>query len=98
LSTRDALQLDPADQVATALRAIQPGETITVSTAAGDQVLTALEAIPLCHKIALETLPAGTAVRKYGDVIGRLIRPAARGSLIHTHNLRSERAARPPSA
>jgi hypothetical protein len=54
--------------------------------------VTATEAIPIYHKIALRTLPAGADVRKYGDVIGRLMAPAAEGALVHLHNLRSRRA------
>lgn len=44
--------------------------------------LTAREAIPQAHKIALADLAAGDAVRRYGEIIGRANRPIARGSWV----------------
>src|ERR1044071_2415376 len=39
------------------------------------------------HKIAIRTVPAGGAIRKYGQVIGLAQSPIAAGEHIHTHNL-----------
>jgi hypothetical protein len=94
VSAADAIQLDTLDQVATVLRRVRPGETVEVAAPDRQYRVTATEAIPIYHKIALRTLPAGADVRKYGDVIGRLTAPVAEGALVHLHNLRSRRAAR----
>jgi altronate hydrolase len=39
------------------------------------------------HKVALVDLPLGTAVRKYGSLIGRTTQDVASGEHVHTHNL-----------
>ncbi|MFM2119534.1 MAG: galactarate dehydrogenase [Pseudomonadota bacterium] len=41
------------------------------------------EAVPQGHKLALEDLPAGAAVRRYGVLIGRARRAIAAGSWVH---------------
>ena len=57
--------ISPADNVATALEAVEPG---CVLADAGGVI--ACDAIPRGHKIALRPIPAGTAVVKYGSSIG----------------------------
>jgi len=44
--------------------------------------LTAREAIPQSHKIALQDLDAGQPVIRYGEVIGRALRPIQRGAWV----------------
>jgi altronate hydrolase len=46
-----------------------------------------LPGVPRGHKVAVRDLPAGTAVRKYGQVIGVTTAPIAAGEHVHTHNL-----------
>ena len=41
------------------------------------------EKVPQAHKVALVDLPAGTAVRRYGVVIGRTTRDLPAGSWVH---------------
>ena len=69
------LRLDPADNVATAIRALAPGEE-----GAG-------EAIPRGHKMALGAIPRGQAVRKYAQIIGFAAEDIPAGAHVHTHNL-----------
>ncbi len=88
----DAIVLHPDDHVATALRRIEAGETVRLGGAGGGETLVARQAIPLCHKVALADIPAGTHLRKYGEVIGEAIAPIGRGDPVHVHNLRSLRA------
>jgi altronate dehydratase small subunit len=47
--------------------------------------------VPHGHKVALEDLPDGAHVIKYGVVIGRLMQAVRRGEYVHTHNLESLR-------
>ena len=82
-----AVWLDARDDVATALRAIEPGDHVRVRCGDEERTVAARETIPLGHKIALRAMDAGTSVRKYGEFIGTLTADVAEGEWIHTHNL-----------
>ena len=86
------LRLNPADNVAVAMRRIKAGEVLEsgrVVAAAG---------VPSGHKIAIEGISAGDLVRKYGQVIGLATENIAPGSHVHIHNLAmSNLRATPPS-
>jgi altronate dehydratase len=90
--TWQATALATADNVAVVLQAIAAGETVRVSGPQGIVEVLALEAIPLCHKIALADLASGAPVLKYGQCIGETRVAIKRGTWVHTHNLRSRRA------
>ena len=47
--------------------------------------------IPIGHKVALTDLAAGDTVTKYGEDIGRMVGPAARGGHVHVHNMKTKR-------
>lgn len=53
--------------------------------------LTARQAIPIGHKVALRDLAPGDTVVKYGQDIGRIVAPVSRGEHVHTHNLKTKR-------
>ncbi|MBU6193736.1 MAG: galactarate dehydratase [Burkholderiales bacterium] len=50
------------------------------------------ERIPQGHKVALQDLPEGAAVRRYGVVIGHAARPIPAGSWVHERVLRMPQA------
>ena len=75
----DALVLREGDDVAVARRPIRAG-----AAASG---VTARQEIPPGHKLALRDLPAGSPVRKYGQVIGFASVPIAAGDHVHVHNV-----------
>ena len=50
------------------------------------------EAIPQGHKLALATIPAGAAVRRYGVVIGHALQEIPAGSWVHERVLRMPEA------
>lgn len=79
-----ALQVDPADNVAVAAQAVPPGAQVEVRS---DLTVTAAEAIPVGHKLALCDIAAGDMVIKYGVPIGRASRDIPRGSHVHTQNV-----------
>jgi altronate hydrolase len=79
--------IDPSDDVAVALRALEPGEPVATG-------VTALDAIPAGHKVALKAVPAGAPVRKYGFPIGRARAAIAPGEHVHTHNLSTDLSSR----
>ena len=78
-----ALLLHPDDDVAVALRDLPPGLTLTH----GELSIPVTAAIPQGHKISVRTKPTGSAVRKYGQTIGRTTVPVNPGDHVHTHNL-----------
>src|SRR5690242_13128397 len=79
-------RIDPADDVAVAIRALEPGEILDLSET-GASPLEVRELIPRGHKVALRALAAGSAVRKYGWPIGQAKRDIPSGTLVHTENL-----------
>lgn len=86
-SGADALVMDGKDHVATAIRDLQAGTTVTCMKQGELFRLEVAEAIPFGHKIAILPIPAGTSVRKYGEVIGRATVDIAQGAHVHVHNV-----------
>ena len=82
-----AIVVNAGDNVATALESIDAGQTVD----AGAVRLTAVDAIPRGHKIALCDIAAGAVVVKYGSPIGTASSPIAAGAHVHTHNVASTR-------
>jgi altronate hydrolase len=77
------LLIDPKDNLAVALRDIEPGETVEV---AGGPVMAA-ERIPSKQKMALIDFARGDTATLFGVTVGIAGEPIARGGLIHTGNL-----------
>ncbi|MEO1988501.1 MAG: altronate dehydratase family protein [Martelella sp.] len=75
MSGAQILRLHTDDNVGIALVDLKPGE-------AG-----ASEAIPRGHKMALEAIPEGAFVRKYGQIIGVATADIVAGAHVHTQNL-----------
>jgi len=78
-----AVRVSSSDDVAVAVDALEPGDVVKI----GDVSITAGEAVPAGHKIALRALGDGEIVHKYGWAIGRTTAPVAAGGWIHSHNL-----------
>src|SRR5690349_7630345 len=100
-SARDALlRIDPADDVAIAIRTLEPDEIVELNgaragtggekLAEGTLSIRVLELIPRGHKVALRAIRSGSLVRKYGWPIGQAKRDIAAGSLVHTENLATQ--------
>lgn len=85
----NALLMDEQDNVVTCVKEVPAGEQVVYRK--GDQILTveAKETIPYCHKVALEDLPEGTDVLKYGELIGRTTVPVAKGHWVNHNNIYS---------
>ena len=75
------------DNVAVVADKVKKGDL--VSCRLGDHVVevTALEEIPIYHKICLADLKKGDIVIKYGEGIGRVTDDVKKGRYIHIHNL-----------
>ena len=78
-----AVLLRPDDSVAVLKKSLEAGDELVGPA----RRVTAAQAIPAGHKIALAEVPEGGPVKKYGQIIGFAhgrIRP---GDHVHTHNL-----------
>jgi len=81
--------VEPADTVATALREVEEGETVTVAVGDEERTVEVTEDIPFGHKLAIEPIPAGETVTKYGKSIGNATEDIAPGQWVHVHNVES---------
>lgn len=77
----DFIHINPADNVAVALRAVAAGTVFNGVTAKTD--------IPQGHKMALEPIAENGQVIKYGFSIGHATAPIAAGDWVHTHNMKT---------
>jgi altronate dehydratase len=82
-----AIVINAADNVATVLEPIAAGQALT----AGGITITAAQAIPRGHKIALRKIDSGESIVKYGSVIGTASYDIAAGTHVHIHNVASTR-------
>ncbi|MFE5318749.1 UxaA family hydrolase [Paenibacillus sp. NPDC056579] len=83
----DALVMDARDHVATAIKDLQQGQKITYRVQDQVQEVELLDNVPFGHKIAIVTVPEGTDIRKYGEVIGRTTSEIKAGQHVHVHNV-----------
>lgn len=74
------LRLHAADNLLVALDTVPAGTAIT-------DALVARERVPKGHKVSVEPIAAGAAIRKFGQVIGFAGSDIAPGSWIHEHNV-----------
>ena len=90
---RQFLVHDTRDNVGVAVVDIEAGQIVAGATLDNDHLLhvTAGEAIPLGHKIALKDLKLGDTVIKYGEDIGRVVANIRTGDHVHVHNLKTKR-------
>lgn len=72
------IRLDPADNLIVAVDPIEPGAEFHGARASAK--------IPRGHKMAIERVPQGAPLRKFGQIIGFATRDVAPGEHVHTHN------------
>ena len=83
----NALLMDEQDNVVTCVAAVSKGSRIVYQKGTEVCTLTAEEDIPYCHKAALEDLPLGAQVRKYGEMIGQTSTPIGKGHWVSHENI-----------
>lgn len=86
-----AIAIKPNDNVATALREITAGETVSIGIEEKSINLKALDAVQFGHKLAIVPISKGTDIIKYGVVIGRATADIALGEHAHVQNIESLR-------
>lgn len=82
-----AIKIDASDNVATCLDDIERGASVSVKSGEEMMTVTAANSIPRGHKIALQEISEGDAIRKYGEVIGKASAAIGTGSHVHSHNV-----------
>ncbi|MCM3634618.1 UxaA family hydrolase [Paenibacillus camelliae] len=82
-----SIVMHESDDVATALESLQAEQQVVVRIGEASILMKLKQPIPFGHKFAIRALPAGTEVRKYGEVIGRASKAIALGEHVHVHNL-----------
>jgi altronate dehydratase small subunit len=82
-----ALIVHPKDNVATAVRALAEGQSISLLV--DDQGLNVMvcQNIPFGYKLALKDIQKGEAVLKYGEIIGIATAAIKAGQVVHVHNV-----------
>ena len=65
--------------------------TCVVTHDDSDFELTCSDDVPIGHKVALKDLAEGDTVIKYGEDIGKVVAPIAKGEHVHVHNLKTKR-------
>jgi len=82
-----AIVVDKLDNVATALRNLDLGESIRIDTGGNTNEIAVNESIAQGFKVALEDISEGQPVIKYGEVIGLATLNIAKGTCVHVHNI-----------
>ncbi|MHA6345630.1 UxaA family hydrolase [Roseivivax sp. CAU 1761] len=75
-----ALRLHDADNVLIVLDSVEHGTSLAPFETSAHGL------VPRGHKVALDAIPAGAEIRKYGQVIGRATRDIRAGEHVHTQN------------
>ena len=87
----DAIIIKEQDNVATALRDIQPNEEIMAGVGDEARPFVVQEFISYGHKFSVKDIAPGENILKYGEVIGRATREIRAGTHAHIHNIESLR-------
>jgi len=86
-----AILIDRKDNVATALRQLQQGDSVQVSIEDYSVTTPLLQGIPFGHKYALKDIRKGETVIKYGETIGLATEDIQQGQHVHVHNIESQK-------
>ncbi len=87
----DAIMISEKDNVATALREIEPKENVTIGIDENKKEVFVREHIPYGHKFAVIDIKKGENILKYGEVIGRATSDIPSGTHAHVQNIESLR-------
>jgi len=96
MNAKTGVLINPADNVVTVVEEVSLGDVVRYITPDGPREVTAADAVPFGHKVALADLAAGDKIVKYNEVIGTASEPIARGRHVHAHNVRSAVQGAPP--
>jgi len=86
-----ALVVDKKDNVATALRPLEKGDSIGVEVEDSMVDMVLKHSIPFGHKLALKDIERGERIIKYGEIIGQATEKINKGEHVHIHNVEALR-------
>lgn len=81
--------VEPTDNVATALRKLEAGETVTVAVGDEERTIDVTDDVEFGHKIAVEDISDGETITKYGKSIGNTTEDIPAGTWVHVQNVES---------
>jgi altronate hydrolase len=82
---KEFIIINPADNVAVALKDFNEGDHITF----GSKSIELKQQVGRGHKIALCGIKKGTDIIKYGDAIGHAVCDIYQGEWVHTHSMKT---------
>lgn len=82
---KETIVIHPSDNVAVALRAFEAGEPFSI----GQEQINLDQEVARGHKIATRNIQKGEHIIKYGYPIGHAIEDIAKGTVVHTHNVKT---------
>lgn len=82
-----ALVLDKKDNVATAIRRLEKGKSVSVGIEDSIAEIVVLQEIHFGHKFAMRDIQHGELVIKYGEAIGQATTKIRKGEHVHIHNV-----------
>ena len=82
-----ALVVDKKDNVATALRQLEKGDSIGVEVEGSVVTVVLRQPIPFGHKFSLKDIERGERIIKYGETIGQATERINKGEHVHIHNV-----------
>lgn len=87
---RNAIIIDTKDNVAVSIEPLQVGDVLEFGKDVSLQNPVVVSSdVPLFHKVALQSIPKGAPVIKYGEYIGVATHDIDAGSWVHVHNMES---------
>lgn len=86
MGTKSWIRLHADDNCIVALQPLRQGQTIDLN----EKIVSLKTNILAGHKLAIQSIPAGQPVTKYGWSIGVATQPIEPGDHVHDHNLRCE--------
>jgi len=89
MTDRYLIVVEPEDNVATAIRDVEAGESVDIDRRGTTVTVDVHEDIPFGHKIALEDIEDGETICKYGVSVGYASRDIDAGEWVHAHNVDS---------
>jgi altronate dehydratase small subunit len=87
----DAIVLNEADNIATAVQDLKAGQEASVRLNRELSRIGIKEDIPYGHKFAVKPVRSGDDILKYGEIIGRATADIAVGCHAHVQNIESMR-------
>ncbi len=84
MTARPFVRLHPEDNIAVAARRVPAGTNVSLE---GNVDVATRESIDIGHKVALRSIEAGQAIKKFGQTIGFASTSIQPGDWVHVHNV-----------